>query len=130
LPAQTTSNPLQRAQSINSAIGWLVTISLREHHAGRRGTPREERTSERIGLDIDHDRVMAVRSRKTRMTNSGCWMTGRIDDNIDLGNADERFGILGQNRAAGFQGFVHRMRAILLGGPANSLERRRGALRR
>ena len=60
---------------------------------------RKQRTGERVGLDIDHHDVLAVRDRIHRMRDAGLRHAGRLDDHFDAGTSDQRLGIVGDERA-------------------------------
>src|SRR5262249_8065525 len=55
----------------------------------------EERTDQRVGLDADHDDVLAVRDRRERMTDARRRHAGCLADHLDLGEGDERFHVGG-----------------------------------
>jgi hypothetical protein len=48
----------------------LVAVRERIHDAGLAGTRSEERTGERVGLDVDHHDVLAVRAARERMADA------------------------------------------------------------
>ena len=54
---------------------------------------REQRAGDRVGLHIDHDDVLAVRDRRKRVTDAGFRHAGRLHDHLDVGKADQRFGV-------------------------------------
>ena len=50
----------------------------------------EQRTRQRIGLDVHHDDVLAVLDRFQRVHDPGLGNTGRLDDHLDAGMRDHR----------------------------------------
>ena len=51
---------------------------------------REQRAGERVGLDVDHDDVLAVLDRLERVDDAGLGDAGRLDDHLDAGKRDQR----------------------------------------
>jgi hypothetical protein len=68
--------------------------------AGRACLAREQRAGERVGLDIDHDDVLAVRDCLERMANAGRRHAGRLHHHFQIGKCDHRLGIGAHVRAA------------------------------
>jgi len=48
----------------------------------------EERTGQRIGLDVDHHDVLALLAAGQHMADPGCWRTGGVDHDVDVGLGD------------------------------------------
>ena len=68
-------------------------------HARGLGLAREQGTRDRVGLDVDHDDVLAVLDGFQRMDDAGLGDAGGFDDHLDAGMCDEGFGIGGDVRA-------------------------------
>src|SRR5262249_58987634 len=69
-------------------------------HAGGLRLAREQGTSERIRLDVDHHDVLAVPDGAQGVAYAGGRDAGRLDDYFDLGASDQRFRILRHVRRA------------------------------
>ena len=82
------------------------------------GLAREQRTRDRVGLDIDHDDVLAVVDRRQRMADAGRRDAGRLDDHLDLGKGDQGLRIGGDMGASGLERFAERCRRDRLLVPA------------
>ena len=61
----------------------LVAIGHGIDHAGLARLAGEQRAGQRIGLDIDHDDVLARLDRGERMRDAGIRTAGRLDHHID-----------------------------------------------
>ena len=68
----------------------LVAPGEAVDHARGLGLAREQRAGERIGLDVDHDDVLAVLDRFDRVDDAGLGDAGRLDDHLDAGMRDQR----------------------------------------
>ena len=60
------------------------------------GLQLEPGTGEHVGLDVDHDDVLAVFAAKQRVFNAGCRMAGRLDHDIDRVALDQYPGIIAE----------------------------------
>src|SRR4249920_2014615 len=76
----------------------LIAPRERINNAGGFGAARKQGASDRIGLDVDHDDVLAVGDRLERMANAGTGHAGCLDDDFDLWIGDERFGVVSDER--------------------------------
>ena len=79
----------------------LIAPGQAVDHAGGLGLAREQRPGQRVGLDVDHDDVLAVRDGGERVADAGARNAGRLDDHLDLRQRDQRVGIVGHVGAAG-----------------------------
>ena len=68
--------------------GLIAPRQAVDHTRGL-GLAREQRTRERVRLDIDHDDVLAVVDRSQSMADAGRRNAGRLDDHLDLGKGDQ-----------------------------------------
>ena len=82
----------------------------------------EQRPRHRVGLDIDHDDVLAVRDRALREADAGLGIAGRLDDHLDAGMRDQAFGVVGDVGPAALMGVVERRRRERRVVPAGGLE--------
>ncbi len=62
----------------------LIAIGERVDHAGLACLLGEQRSGQHIGLDIDHDDVLARRDRRARMADADGGIAGRLDDHFDI----------------------------------------------
>ena len=100
----------------------LVAPGQAVDDAGRLGLAREQRARQRVGLDVDHHDVLAMRDRLERVANAGLRDAGRLDDHLDA-----RMAISASASAVTWvprvlQRIVERRRGILLVGPAGGGE--------
>ena len=68
----------------------LVAPGQRVDDAGGLGALRQQGAGQRVGLDVDHDDVLAVRDRRERMRDAGARHAGRLDDHLDARVGDHR----------------------------------------
>ena len=78
----------------------LVAPGEAVDHAGGLGLAGEQGARQRVGLDVDHDDVLAVRDRLERVDDAGLGDAGRLDDHLDAGTCDQRLGVGGDVRCA------------------------------
>ncbi len=86
---------------------------------------RQQRTGERIRLDVDHDDVLAVRDRRERMADAGVGIAGRLDRSPRSRGARSpprhRPSTMGRGRSSARR---QRLGGELLRGPAGGAELR------
>ena len=105
----------------------LVAPGERIDHAGRFRLAGQDRAGDGVGLDIDHDDVLAVLDRFQREADAGAGIARRLDDDLDSGMGDQRVGIVGDMRRAVLERVLDRGGGILLLRPAGELQLRAGA---
>ena len=96
----------------------LVAIGHGIDDAGLARLAGQKRSGQRVGLDIDHDDVLARLDRGERMRNAGIRTAGRLDHHVDT---------LVGNRGAAVVGEAGARDARRI--PAHGLARKLGALR-
>ena len=62
----------------------LVTVGHRVDDAGRASPRGEGRTGEHVGLDIDHDQVLASSDGLQRVADASDGIASRLDDHLDV----------------------------------------------
>src|SRR3982075_2640214 len=72
--------------------GRLVAIGQRINYAGVARFLREQRPRQHIGLDVDHDDVLAGRNRRARMFDADGGIAGGFHDHFDIARC--RFGAI------------------------------------
>ena len=78
----------------------LVAVSERIDDASGARLAREPGAGQRVGLDIDHDDMLAGVDRRDRMPNAGRRIAGRLDHDLDALGRDRRRGHPRQNASA------------------------------
>jgi hypothetical protein len=71
----------------------LVAPRQRVDDSGLSALPRQQRSGQGIGLDVDHDDMLAVRNRRLAQLDAGSGIARRLDHHVDLGMADQRHGV-------------------------------------
>src|SRR5581483_9373648 len=89
---------------------------------GAGGAAREQRTGDDIGLHIDHDDVLAVLDGLERVADAGRGNAGGLDDDVDLWRADQRIGIVRDERGTARERVIERGGGISVGIPAGGFE--------
>ncbi len=79
-------------------------------HTGGLRLAREQRTGDRIRLHVDHHDVLAMGDCAQGVVDAGRWDAGRLDDDLDLGESDQRVGICSHMRATTFERLTQRGR--------------------
>ena len=95
------------------AIGQAVDDTLRLR------PPRQRRPAQHVGLDIDHDHVLAGLDRRQRVGGAGERIAGRLDHELDLGARHQRHRIVGQPGRRRYGGIGGRIGGGALRGPAD-----------
>ena len=109
----------------------LVAVRERIDDAGLARALREQRAGERVGLDVDHHDVLAVRAARERVADARGRIAGRVDDDLDLGRGDQRGRVVGDVASCRCLRRVgDRARGVALGCPAGARQRRARALGR
>ena len=85
---------------------------------------REQRARERVGLDVHHHDVLAVRAARERVADAGRRVSGRVDDDLDLGGGDDARRVVGDEGRAVTSRVGERARSEALRVPADARERR------
>ena len=57
---------------------------------------RQQRAGQRVGLDVDHDDVLAVFAAGQHVLDAGGRLAGRIDHDLDVGAGDDGIGVVGE----------------------------------
>ena len=65
----------------------LVAPGEAVDHAGGLRLARQQRPGQRVGLDVDHDDVLAVLDGLQRVDDAGLRDAGRLDDHLDVRDA-------------------------------------------
>ena len=78
----------------------LVAIGQAVDHARRGGALGQHRAAQSIRLDGDHDHMLAVAESFQRMLGGSDRIAGRLDDDLDVGLADQGLPIVGEMRVA------------------------------
>jgi len=81
------------------------------------GLACEQRTRDRVGLDVDHHDVLAVVDDLQRVRDAGFGNAGRLDDHLDAGMLDDGFRVGSNMCRAALERVIERGCGILLGGP-------------
>ena len=88
------------------------------------GALREQRAGQRVGLDVDHDHVLALRAAGEHVADPGGGMAGGVDDDRDLRRRDQRQRVVGDVRRPARGGRGEGARRVALCRPAGARERR------
>ena len=96
----------------------LVAVGERVDDAGLPRAPREQRARERVGFDVDHHDVLAVRAAGEHVTDARRRMAGRVDDDLDLRRGNERERVVGDEGGAGLRGGGERSRPHSVAAPS------------
>ena len=107
----------------------LVTVGQRIDDARFGRAPRQQRPGQRIGLDIDHDDMLAVLATRQYMGNARRRIAGGIDDDFEVPVADQRLGIVGNVRGAADERLLEVVRRELFVLPAHPPQRLPGTFR-
>ena len=57
---------------------------------------RQQRAGQRVGLDVDHDDVLAVFAAGQHVLDAGGRLTGGVDHDLDVGAGDDGIGVVGE----------------------------------
>ena len=68
----------------------LVAVRQRVDDTRLARAAREQWAGERVGLDVHHHDMLALRTTGERVADASRGITGGVDDDIDLRGADER----------------------------------------
>ena len=124
LPAEVSSKPQERTQSTSSQImRRLVAIGHAVDDVLGPGARGQKRAAQHVGLDIDHDDVLAAVDGRERMPHAGDRVAGRLDDALDLVAGGERGDVVEDAGLAGLDRVAEARGAVALGRPADPGER-------
>ena len=107
----------------------LVAPGERVDDARLARAAREQRPRQGVGLDVDHDDVLAVPDRGQGELDAGRGVAGGLDDEVDSGVPDDGERIVGDEGRAGLQGLAQGRGGELLLRPADAGEPLAGARR-
>ncbi len=96
----------------------LIAPGERVNDAGRLGTARQQRPRHRVGLDIDHDDMLAVLDCFERVMDAGARHAGRFDDHFDARVGNQGLGVGGDECRAALMRVGERGSGVSLRRPA------------
>jgi hypothetical protein len=106
----------------------LVAEGQRIDHAGLLCPAREQRPTERVGLDRHVDHMLAVLEGRQAMVDRGNGVAGALDDDVDRRVPHQGLPVVADMRAAVLQCRVQARRHAALGLPADPREVAPGAV--
>jgi hypothetical protein len=102
----------------------LVAVRERVHDPRFARALREERARERVGLDVHHHDVLAVRAAGERVADASGGASRRVDHDFHVGGSDGARRVVGHERRAMACRVRERSRVIALSLPSDAGQRR------
>ncbi len=83
--------------------GRLVAVGQRIDDAGLARAARQQRAGQRVGLDVDHDDVLAVFAAGQHVADARGRLPGGVDHDVDVGAGDDGLDVVAEIDLAGLE---------------------------